>query len=209
MQTTSGDQRWVDYGACQAVDRFKYGYDRASNRIWKENTVSKAQTTPVYLDELYTYDGLHRLKTFDRGELNSSHTAIAGTPAKEEDWTLDALGNWSGYVQKTDGTTDLNQQRSANTVNEITDITESTGFSWVTPVYDKNGNMTLMPQPENPTASFTCTYDAWNRMVKVEAGISTVAEYSYDGLHRRTTKTVDSTVRHLYYFPMASHRRTH
>ncbi|MEZ6109482.1 MAG: hypothetical protein R3C99_00275 [Pirellulaceae bacterium] len=43
------------------------------------------QTTPVYLDELYTYDGLYRLKTFDRGELNSSHTATAGTPAKEED----------------------------------------------------------------------------------------------------------------------------
>ncbi|MCA9182811.1 MAG: RHS repeat-associated core domain-containing protein, partial [Planctomycetales bacterium] len=106
------DHRWLNYNTSTDIDRFKYGYDRASNRIWKENTVSKAQTTPVYLDELYTYDGLHRLKTFDRGELNSAKTAITGTPAKEEDWTLDDLGNWSGYIQKTAGTTDLNQQRS-------------------------------------------------------------------------------------------------
>ncbi|MCA9163688.1 MAG: hypothetical protein KDA62_11935 [Planctomycetales bacterium] len=128
-------KRWHDYGSSTDVDRYKYGYDRASNRIWKENTVSKAQTTPVYLDELYTYDGLHRLKTFDRGELNSAKTAITGTPAKEEDWTLDALGNWSGYIQMTAGTTDLNQQRSANAVNEIADITESVGTSWVTSVF--------------------------------------------------------------------------
>ncbi|MEZ6109495.1 MAG: hypothetical protein R3C99_00340 [Pirellulaceae bacterium] len=94
------DHRWLNYNTSTDVDRFKYGYDRASNRIWKENTVSKAQTTPVYLDELYTYDGLHRLKTFDRGELNSSHTAIAGTPAKEEDGrsTPSAIGR---AMQKT------------------------------------------------------------------------------------------------------------
>ncbi|MCA9154824.1 MAG: hypothetical protein KDA38_08555, partial [Planctomycetales bacterium] len=55
------DQRWFDYGSSTDVDRFKYGYDRASNRTWRENTVSKNLSTPVYLDEFYTYDGLHRL----------------------------------------------------------------------------------------------------------------------------------------------------
>ena len=193
------DQRWYDYGSSQDVDRFKYGYDRASNRVWRENSVSKSQSTPVYLDEYYTYDGLHRLKTFDRGELNATKTGITGTPSREEDWTLDPLGNWSGYVQKTSGTTDLDQERAVNEVNEITDITESTGTSWITPSYDRNGNMVVVPRPDDLANGYTCTFDAWNRLVKVEAGISTVATYAYDGLHRRTTKTIDSTVRHFYY----------
>ena len=34
-------------------------------------------------------------------------SGITGTPSREEDWTLDPLGNWSGYVQKTSGTTDM------------------------------------------------------------------------------------------------------
>jgi hypothetical protein len=49
------DQRWYDYGASEDRDRFKYGYDRAANRTWKENVVSKNLGTPIYFDELYTY----------------------------------------------------------------------------------------------------------------------------------------------------------
>lgn len=192
-ETAPGD------GSSTDVDRLKCGYDRASNRTWRENAVSKTLSTPVYLDEFYTYDGLHRLKTSDRGALNGTKTGISGTPVREEDWTLDPLGNWSGYVQKTSGTTDLDQDRSVNKVNEITDISETTGTSWITPSYDKNGNMSVAPRPDDLANGYTCTYDAWNRMVKVEAGISTVAEYSYDGLHRRVTKTVGSTVRHSYF----------
>ena len=177
--------------------RPKYGYDRASNRIWKENVV--AANNGKDFDEFYTYDGLHRLQNFDRGDLNASRTAISGTPANEEDWTLDALGNWSNFIQKTSGTTDLNQSRTVNEVNEITDITETTGPSWMTPVFDRNGNMTTVPKPADPTIGFTCTYDAWNRMVKVEEGMATVGEYAYDALKRRITKDVDSTVRHFLY----------
>ena len=193
------DQRWYDYGSSQDVDRFKYGYDRASNRVCRENTVSKSQSTPVYLDDFYSYDGLHRLNTVDRGELNATKTGITGTPSREEDWTLDPLGNWSGYVQKTSGTTDLDQERAVNKVNEITDITETTGTSWITPSHDRSGNMTVVPRPDDLANGYTCTYDAWNRLVKVEAGISTVATYAYDALHRRVTKTIDSTTRHFYY----------
>ena len=127
------DQRWYDYGSSADVDRYKYGYDRASNRLWRENHVSKNLGTPVYLDEFYTYDGLNRLKNFDRGQLNVGKTAITGTPSAEEDWTLDPLGNWSSYVQKTSGTTDLGQSRSVNKVNEISNITETTGPAWRTP----------------------------------------------------------------------------
>ncbi|MCA9141760.1 MAG: RHS repeat-associated core domain-containing protein [Planctomycetales bacterium] len=191
------DHRWHDYGSSVDVDRYKYGYDRASNRIWKENVV--AANNGKDFDEFYTYDGLHRLQNFDRGDLNAGKTAISGTPANEEDWTLDPLGNWQGFVQKTSGTTDLNQSRTVNEVNEITNITETTGPSWITPAFDRNGNMTTVPKPADPTIAFTCSYDAWNRMVKVEEGMTTVAEYAYDALKRRISKDVDSTVRHFLY----------
>jgi hypothetical protein len=42
--------------------------------------------------------------------------------------------------------------------------------------------MTTIPQPASPTNSFHCTRDAWNRLVKVESGSGTVAEYAYEGL---------------------------
>src|SRR5690606_21594962 len=48
-------------------------------------------------------------------------------------------------------------------------------------------------------SGLTATYDAWNRLVKLENGSGTVAEYEYDGLNRRTTKTTASETRHAYF----------
>jgi RHS repeat-associated protein len=99
---------------------------------------------------------------------------------------------------------DLVQSRTANTVNEITDITESTGAAWITPLYNRAGNMTRVPKPSGPTNYYACTYDAWNRLVKLTEGANTVAEYAYDGAKRRTVKktysggALDET-RHFYY----------
>ena len=140
----------------------------------------------------------HHVTNRDRGALNGGKTAISGTPGKEEDFTLDGLGNFSGYVQKTTGSTDLSQSRSHNQANEIdTDathgdgdnaITESTGTAWADPVQDAAGNMTLAPRPASPASSFTLSYDAWNRLMTVVEGESTLAEYEYDGYNRRTIK---------------------
>jgi len=46
------------------------------------------------------------------------------------------------------------------------------------------GNTTTIPRPESPTTSFTCVYDAWNRLVTV-SGANVVSRWYYDGLHRR------------------------
>jgi len=191
------DQKWYDYGAGQDRDRYKYGYDRASNRTYRENTTTSAK------DEFYTYDGMHRLKNMDRGNLNAGKSAISGTPVREYDWNLDPTGNWETVVKKSLGVTDYNQSRDHNKVNEITSIDDAKGSSsgaadWVEPVFDRNGNMTTMPQPASPTSSYTADYDAWNRLVEVLDG-TTVAAYVYDGLNRRISKDVDSTVRHFYY----------
>ncbi len=40
------------------------------------------------MDEFYTYDGMHQLTNFDRGDLNATQTAISGTPARAEEFTF-------------------------------------------------------------------------------------------------------------------------
>ena len=134
----------------------------------------------------YLYDQIHRLKTMDRGTLNGTHTGLINTTFGQC-WTLDETGNWREFREDDtgDGTWDLVQARTANPVNEITDITESAGPSWFASGYNRAGNMTTMPQPLALTSSYSATYDAWNRLVKLAAGADTVSEYAYDGVKRR------------------------
>jgi RHS repeat-associated protein len=199
------DSRWVRYhnGTPGDLDRIKYGYDRASNRVWRENPV--AASLSKEFDELYAHDGLHRLKQSARGTLDSGHSTLNSTTFAQC-WTLDATGNWKGFRQDDhgDGTWDLAQQRTANGVNEITGVTDTAGPSWATPGYDAAGNMTTVPQPADPTTSYTATYDAWNRLVKLKDGSDTVQENAYDARRYRTVRkdyasgVVDET-RHIYY----------
>ncbi len=197
------DNRWYDYGGSADVDRIKYGYDRAGNRIWRENTVATALSKDF--DELYTNDLIHRLKDMQRGRLNGGHTALTAKTFAQC-WSLDATGNWKKFLEDADGngTWNLEQERTANPVNEITDITESAGPSWATPAYNRAGNMTTVPKPSDPTGSYTATYDAWNRLVKLVEGVNIVSEYAYDGAKRRIVQTSYTggsltETRHLYY----------
>ena len=48
--------------------------------------------------------------------------------------------------------------------------------------------MTKIPMPADNADDFDLTYDAWNRLVKVEDGEDTVAEYEYTGDNRRVVK---------------------
>ena len=177
---------WYDYGASANRDQFTYGYDRASNRLYRENTVASTQ------DEFYTYDEVNRLATFDRGDLNVNKDAITGTPVKEEDWGLDMTGNWSDFLQKTSGSTDLNQDRTHNEVNEISGISETTGTAWIDPVHDRCGNMTTLPKPSSPATGLTCTWDAWHRLVEVKQSRHGHGAVRIRRLHRRVKSHVDS-----------------
>ena len=89
----------------------------------------------------------------------------------------------------------LVQQRVSNTANEITAVGATVGAVWQTPAYDRNGNMTTIPQPASPTSGFAGVFDAWNRLV----ALSGVATYGYDGLHRRTYSLVSGVYRFFYY----------
>ena len=202
------DSYWYNTGTATDADRIQYGYDRAGNRTYRQNTVAESLTAEF--DELYQYDGIQRLKDMQRGTLNSTQTGLT-SESFAQCWGLDATGNWQGFQEDDTGAGiwSLVQSRAANTVNEITRVTNSTGPAWAQPAYDKNGNMTTVPQPANPGSAYTATYDAWNRLVKlVDAPTGdTVQVNQYDGRKYRTvretyTSGTLSEARHYYY----SHR---
>ncbi len=184
------DHLWYDYdyGASADRERFKHGYDRDSNRLYRDHTITSTK------DGFYSYDGLNRLSRFDQGDLNGTFSGI-GTVNLTQAWTLKALGNWDSFQQDANGngtftdSGDLNQTRTHNGANEITDITETAGqVAWATPVQDAMGNITSYPKPSAPANSLSAKYDAWNRLVEVKDGANLVGSYVYDGLGRRITK---------------------
>ena len=195
------DLLWYNYTSATDVERVKHGYDRASNRTYRLNPVDANREH----DEYYWYDRVHRLGEMERGTLNSGNTGIEMLEFAQC-WSLDATGNWSGFREDSNGdhAWDLVQSRTSNPANEISVITTDLGAAWATPIYDRAGNMTSIPQPAVPTLTYTATYDAWNRLVKLVSGSNTVAEYEYDGTKRRiVSKTysagVLSETRHHYY----------
>jgi RHS repeat-associated protein len=181
------DLRWLNSSTGVATDRFAYGYDRDSNRLYRDNNVNSA------FGELYHangatngYDNLGQLTAFARGTLSiSSGNTVPDTissPAHSQSWSLDALGNWNSVT--TDGTT---QTRTANQQNQITSISGQT-----TPVYDADGNMTT------DQTGKTLVFDAWNRLVQVKSGTTQLEAYTYDPLGRRVTEN-PGTAKSLYY----------
>ncbi len=118
---------------------------------------------------------------------NSIGTQLFSVANIQRAWALDQLGNWEGtfsdlFRQNSE------QERTHDAVNELTGFTTPANF--VDPAYDLAGNITTMPQPADQTASFTLTYDAWNRLVVVEDTSGTVAQYEYDGQGRRIVKDI-------------------
>ena len=134
------------------------------------NVLSRQNVVDAIFSETYGYDNLNQLTSFTRG----LHT---------QSWTPDALGNFTSVT--TDGTT---QTRTANQQNEITLIA---GAGVVT--YDANGNTTA------DGSGKTFVYDAWDRLVAVKSGLTTLAAYQFDGLGRRITETHGATTTDLYF----------
>jgi RHS repeat-associated protein len=183
---------WLKDGS-PALVHAQYRYDRISNRQWRRDAAAHAAGVATE-DQWYEYDGLYQVGEFQRGTLSGSYPNFSGiTPvAQNQDWNYDALGNWLGFQNNA-----VNQTRQFNKVNEITSINGPSGV--VTPLYDPVGNMTTMPAVSNWTTAQALKWDAWNRLVKVSEASIMIAEYSYDALFRRVTKTASGNIRRFYY----------
>ena len=191
------DQNWWNPSTISSTDRFQYGFDRASEVLYKNNLVAPAQSELYHAsstasgDNNTAYDLVGRLTGFARGTLsasgnNGSVMDTVASSSRSQSWSLDALGNWSS--QTTNGSTTT---RGFNAQNETTSV--STGTA---PRYDSNGNTAS-------DAGQTMVFDAWNRLVGVKSGSVLVAAYPYDALTRRISETYSSsaTTNHLYYSP--------
>jgi hypothetical protein len=56
------DQLWANYGTSpDTLADLGYGYDPSGNRLYREDLTSKSVASPVYLDELYSYNQLNEL----------------------------------------------------------------------------------------------------------------------------------------------------
>ena len=196
---------WYGWVSQACVAQVKHDYDRVSNRLCREDVLAKSQGTPVYIDELYTYDGMHQLTAQQRGELNVAHDGlVANSKTFAEQWTLDPTGNWSEFKQDTDGDGDwdLDQDRDHTVANEVLEIDDATTHV----AHDRAGNMTRIPKPSDWSSHYHLVYDAWNRLVCVydSDGETPISAYYYDGLGRRVIKDVYdegslASRRHYYY----------
>jgi RHS repeat-associated protein len=185
------DHHWYNYDAEVDLARVKHGYDSAGNRLWREDVVAAANSENH--DEFYTYDGLDRLTSFDRGNLNGTYTGISIPGIDGQRWTLDQLGNWTEFAPNGEywGSPFA---REYNAVNELTAVDASSADV----AYDAAGNMTKVTKN---SASFTghlpAKYDAWNRLVELQSGANVIQTNEYDGLGRRIVRT-DSAASDTY-----------
>jgi RHS repeat-associated protein len=182
------EQNWYSTFSHASRDDFLYLYDRDNNALYEQNTLDLA------LSELYHksgsgngYDVFNQISAFLVGTLSASGGAgtpldTVATPSTNETWSLDVLGNWKS--QTVNGT---QTSRTTNLQNEQTVV----GTANLT--YDKNGNTTV------DNLGHTLVYDAWNRLVAVKNGGTTLAAYAFDGMGRRIQEAVGSTTLDLYF----------
>ncbi|MDA7867793.1 RHS repeat-associated core domain-containing protein, partial [Akkermansiaceae bacterium] len=176
----------------------EYGQNRVGGVTWRRDVEAHAQSEATQ-DNYYWYDGLYQVTQHERGDLTGApYSGIDPTTRQQQEiFTFDETGNWLGYDREDPS---LDQDRTHNKANEITSISPTSGAgAAVQPVYDKAGNMTTMPQPADWESGYDCTWDAWNRLVKIEDGATTVAEYRYDALTRRISQATSAGSRRYFY----------
>jgi RHS repeat-associated protein len=187
------EMRWQNSSTGTPVDAWQWGFNEASNRTWKKNLVAATGE-----DEAYAYDGLYQVKRDAVGTINTNRTAIGGAPKENETFTYDPTGNWLGYRKDANGSPVLDQTRSNNQDNQLTQIDGSSeGIE-----YDRAGNaIKIRPGAGGDwNKHFTLVWDAWNRLVEVkDENGATVQKNAYDGLSRRITKETGGTVTHTYW----------
>ncbi|MBL8797111.1 MAG: hypothetical protein JNM56_24635 [Planctomycetia bacterium] len=134
------------------------------------NRAAKLSALNSAFDEFYEYDLLNQLTAFERGD------------GHEQSWNLDAQGNFSTVT-----TDSIDQERDHNQQNELT------GVGSATLTYDANGNLTTDEQGR------TLIWDAWNRLVELKDGSTTLLRNTYDAQGWRVTADDGTEVREFFY----------
>ena len=152
------------------------GWDRANNVLWRKDHFHDG------FDVAYDIDELNRVTRAEEGTVTAG--AITAT-SRDQQWTLDHLGNWGAAKLDLDGdglftgTDELDEARTHNTVNELLarDIDNDSTDDF-TQTYDALGNLTDDGQ------NYTYTWDAFGRLREIRNRSTTdlVQELRYNGL---------------------------
>jgi RHS repeat-associated protein len=147
---------------------FTYGFNAGTNN---GNIASWSATGSQTFSRTYTYDSLNRIATM----LDSA----SSQSCKGLSWTIDRWGN------RTDQTV------TGGTCNSFHQAVDTNNRFLGAPFqYDAAGNMIH-------DASHSYTYDAENRLIKVDGG--STATYAYDPDGRRVAKTISGTTTNYAY----------
>lgn len=147
-----------------------YTYDGVGNRSANTETIGGTA-----LSLAYSYDELKRLIQ-----------VANGTPTQQEAYQYDPLGNRTQKgVGQTAPTITAYLYDAANALKEIHSGSAG-GALLASLAYDLNGNL-------QTDGTRTFTWDALDQLAQVSNGTTTVA-YGYDGLGRRTKKTVNGAL---------------
>jgi RHS repeat-associated protein len=158
-----------------SVQNLGYMYDPANNLLNINDSVNAANTQTL------VYDTLNRLKTA------TSATGGYGSLA----WTYDAVGNRQTQTANGVVVTTYNYTPGSNQLASIT-----TGTTTQTVGTTATGNInSFSPSIDSVTA---LTYNQANRLVKVNAGTTQLAKYTYDAFGQRLRKA--TTTGTLYQF---------
>jgi RHS repeat-associated protein len=140
-------------------------------------------------DWRYSYDGLDRVLQAQRGVTDGA--GVFANAFGSKTWTLDETGNWTGLETFGGGAEPEGEWREHNAANQLKSINQLNRF------YDANGNLLRIAVWTNGAFPRTkCTFDAWNRLVKLEqvkpGGIWDSEVFAYNGLNWRVKE-----VRHV------------
>jgi YD repeat-containing protein len=163
-------------------------YDRNSNITLVQDKIHEG------FDVSYTIDDLGRVTRAHDGTWNGSSIT---SPTRDQQWTLDHIGNWDVDKVDLNGDADfidadeVNHDRTHSGVNELTarDIDEHSTDDY-TLTYDAVGNMA------DDGENYGYEWDAFGRLRKVSntSDQSLVAEYKYNGLGYRMAAHEDTDV---------------
>ncbi|MEI2755397.1 MAG: RHS repeat-associated core domain-containing protein [Chitinophagaceae bacterium] len=143
------------------IQNITFTYDKEHNK----NELTRINNNK---SEQLVYDNNNRLIDYKRGP--------QGSPVIHNTYSYDALGNRTAA--------NLNGTITNYTVNNINQITTTTGGSNVNFQYDNNGNLIFDGQ-------YYKFYDAEKRLIKDSSSPSNVIAYKYDALNRRIQRSVN------------------
>jgi len=176
-QVSSVNHQFALGGA--TIDRRISAYDRNQNKILRQQTVPFATGVPALTTNVFGYDALNRMTSFDRRRASTIST---------KSLALDKQGN--RQTVSSNGVVEIYAMDAGTPEPSDFQMNQYTITPFGTELHDPNGNLVSIDSPAGATQF---SYDFADRLVLVQRTVGPalvpVASFTYDALGRRISKT--------------------